>query len=63
MDALVVAVQDLLSELRISPEELAIMAKGYSPDYPGVLEGDAYSNCKIQLSAVTAKKLLEALIY
>ena len=61
MDALKVAVEDLLSELRISPAELEIMAWGYAPDYPGVLPKGGYSNCKVQLSTVTARKLFEAL--
>jgi outer membrane protein OmpA-like peptidoglycan-associated protein len=60
MDALTVATQDLLSELRINPEELRIMAKGYSPDYPGASK--KRSNCRVQLSHVTAKKLYDALI-
>ena len=54
-----VAVQDLLAELRIPPATLKLMAKGYSPDYPGMALPESY--CKIQLSAVVATKLIEAL--
>jgi hypothetical protein len=59
MDALTVATQDLLSELRINPEELKIMANGYAPNYPGASK--KYSDCKVQLSQVTARKLYDAL--
>ena len=61
MNALVVAVEDLLSELRINPSELKIMAHGYSPDYPGVNKKGEKSDCKVQLSAITARKLYDAL--
>lgn len=59
------AVFDLLSELRITPFDLSIMAKGKSPDYPGVLRDDNQheSNCKVQLSMVVASKLQTALEY
>ncbi len=60
-----VAVQDLLSELRIGPWELATMAKGYAPDYSGTLGpngtvASAHSTCKIQISQVVASKLVAA---
>ena len=64
MSKLKVAVQDLLAELRIGPAELKVMAKGYSPDYPGA-PFDKYLSrsadcCKIQLSQVVARKLVKA---
>lgn len=49
-------IQDILTELRISPKELVSMSNGYSPDYLG-----NRSNCKIQLSQVLALKLVEVL--
>jgi hypothetical protein len=62
-----VAVQDLLSELRIDPRCLQIMAEGYSPDYPGSstwndeFEGTwTNPHCKVQLSQVVAQKLIAA---
>jgi len=60
---LLTAVQDLLAELRISKLELAVMADGYSPDYPRVpgLHMSGKHHCKVQISAVAAKKLLEAM--
>lgn len=63
--ALLVAVQDLLSELRIDSKCLEVMANGYSPDYPGAVdlqEGEEYVNpyVKVQLSKVVARKLLDA---
>ena len=63
-NALQTAVFDLLSELRIDPKCLAVMANGYSPDYPGGaidLKSDKeWKNpyCKIQISRVVAQKLL-----
>ena len=60
-----VAVQDLLSELRIDEECLKVMAKGYSPDYPGSIRQDLLKSwvnpyCKVQLSSVVAQKLIGA---
>lgn len=61
-----VAVQDLLSELRIDEVCLEVMANGYSPDYPGgrklTKENLAWENphCKIQISKVVAQKLINA---
>jgi len=52
------AVQDLLCELRIRPQDLDAMVGGYSPDYPG---GPGWntggSTCKVQLSQIVARKL------
>jgi len=64
--ALAVAVQDLLCELRVDRKCLEIMANGYSPDYPGVPDcrvDEEWENPhpKVQISAVTAQKLLAAL--
>ena len=38
------------------------MAKGKSPDYPGVITKKDWQNphCKVQLSATVAKKLIDA---
>lgn len=60
--ALLTAVQDLLCELRIDERALKVMAKGYSPDYPGAIVEEGWSNphCKIQLSRVVAQKLIDA---
>jgi len=60
---LVTAVQDLLEELRIDRKELEAMADGYSPDYPGVpsLHLDNKHHCKVQISAVVAKELIETM--
>ena len=57
-----VAVQDLLAELRIDEVALKIMARGYSPDYPGVSIPDGWKNpmCKVQLSETVAQKLIAA---
>lgn len=61
-----VAIQDLLSELRIDATCLVVMAKGYSPDYPGAVDWPAgdprWKNpyCRVQLSKVVAEKLVEA---
>lgn len=58
------AVRDLLSELRIDPQALEVMARGYSPDYPGAVDLSDRSctnpNVKVQLSMVVAQKLLAA---
>ena len=64
------AVQDLLSELRIGPIDLTLMSDGFSPDYPGatqyfvsVKNRDVLykgSTCKIQISQVVARKLIDA---
>ncbi len=56
------ATRDLLSELRVGPENLEVMAKGYSPDYPGAPTSDPGkpSQCKVQLSKVVAGKLIAA---
>jgi len=61
-EQLKVAVQDLLAELRIDETCLELMAKGYSPDYPGVKSTSGWDNphCKIQLSQIVARKLLDA---
>jgi hypothetical protein len=59
--ALLTAVQDLLCELRINPDELQAMAAGFSPDYPGQEYATAdHARCRVQLSKTTAKKLLNA---
>ena len=50
---LIVAVQDLLKELRITPRELKTMGEGNSLGYFGVA-----SDSRVQLSSVVAKKLL-----
>lgn len=60
------AVEDLLCELRIDPTCLRIMARGYSPDYPGGPiprqdENWVNPNPKVQLSKVVADKLLHTL--
>lgn len=55
---LLTAVQDLLCELRINPDELNIMAKGVSPNYPGSAIED--STCKVQISKKVAGKLVLA---
>lgn len=58
------AVKDLLCELRIDGKCLEIMAKGYSPDYPGgSVDKLNWENphCKVQLSKVVAGKLLNTL--
>jgi len=66
-----VAVQDLLSELRIDEGCLRVMALGYSPDYPGGTAKELMDNlkkislwkdsyCKVQLSKVVAQKLIDA---
>lgn len=54
-------VLDLLSELRIGPTELHLMAHGLSPDYPGVLPEVKSTQPKVQISAKTASKLWENL--
>jgi len=60
-EQLKVAVQDLLAELRIDETCLELMAKGYSPDYPGVESSlECNPHCKIQLSQIVARKLLDA---
>lgn len=63
-ERLVTAVQDLLSELRIDEKCLEVMANGYSPDYLGAVEPGTtnwkYSPCKVQLSLVVARKLIDA---
>lgn len=61
-DQLQVAVQDLLTELRVEPSDLHAMAEGYSPDYPGGPNGElpSGSRCKIQISMVVANKLIGA---
>ncbi len=58
------AVYDLLSELRIDEKCLEVMANGYSPDYPGAVDlkvDEKWSNpyCKVQLSKVVSKKLID----
>ena len=60
------AVKDFLCELRIDGKCLEIMAKGYSPDYPGAINANDRLNwenphCKIQLSKVVAGKLLNTM--
>ena len=63
-DSLDNAVKDLLSELRIDPVGLSIMANGQSPDYPGATDSTGNkSNLspKVQLSQVVASKLLNTL--
>lgn len=57
------AVKDLLAELRIDYDSLSLMAKGYSPDYPGVSHKQNWINpyVKVQLSKIVAKKLLHNL--
>lgn len=67
-EALKVAVEDLLCELRIGRDDLAVMANGYAPNYPGALDvsgrGDSLppaSTCKVQISSVVAAKLEAAL--
>jgi len=58
-----VATQDLLCELNIRPSFLRLMAKGYSPSYPGTPETEkweVYPSHKVQLSQVVANKLLDA---
>ncbi len=62
------AVLNLLSELRIDKKCLSVMANGYSPDYPGALDtfpGEGWTNpcCKIQISKVVAKELIDAGIF
>ena len=62
-NALQNAVFDLLSEVRIDPKCLKVMANGYSPDYPGAIDlksDEKWENphCKIQISQVVAQKLL-----
>jgi hypothetical protein len=62
---LLMAVQDLLAELRIDELCLEKMAEGYSPDYPGAIdlaEGEMWNNphCKVQISKVVARKLIDA---
>ena len=64
-EALKVAVQDLLCELRIDEKCLQVMANGYSPDYPGAPDcavDEKWENpcCKVQLSRVVAQKLIAA---
>ena len=59
-----VAVQDLLCELRIDGVCLEVMARGYSPDYPGAVgtyKDGVWKNpsCKMQLSRVVAQKLID----
>jgi len=65
-NALQNAVFDLLSELRIDPKCLEVMANGYSPDYPGAIDlkrDEKWKNphCKVQISRVVAQKLLGTL--
>lgn len=65
LEALKVAVEDLLTELRIDEISLNAMAEGYSPDYPGSPLGDGkWDNpyCKVQLSKVVAQKLRNVLL-
>ena len=59
-DQLQVATEDLLCELRIDEKALHTMATGYSPDYPGVIPPSSMP--KIQISAVVAGKLFDALM-
>jgi len=68
-DQLHTAVCDLLAELRIDEPCLGVMAKGYSPDYPGVVFECPFKEapslppticCKVQLSKVVAQKLINA---
>ena len=61
-DQLRVAIQDLLTELRVDPSDLHAMAEGYSPDYPGGPNGElpSMSRCKVQISMVVANKLIDA---
>lgn len=62
------AVCDLLAELRIDEQCLMVMADGYSPDYPGgklnsrfrFIEPGKSPCCKVQLSKVVARKLINA---
>lgn len=59
------AVRDLLCELRIDDKSLETMARGYSPDYPGVSKpgrkrAQCSPVCKVQLSQVVAAKLPDA---
>jgi len=61
---LTIAVQDLLSELRIDETCLQAMSKGYSPDHPEFLPKDRKwknTHCKIQISQKIAEKLRDAL--
>lgn len=60
------AVKDFLEELRIDEESLRIMARGYSPDYPGAMDLSKGTKlgkpqCKIQISKVVAEKLVNTL--
>ena len=59
-DLLRVAVQDLLIELRISPEQLEIMAGGCSPEYVQFSRGINKPTCKVQISQMVARKLIDA---
>jgi len=61
-EQLKVAVQDLLCELRIGEVSLRIMAKGYSPSYPGGpgMEVAKEPGNVVQISQVVAQKLLDA---
>ncbi len=61
------AVRDLLCELRIDPQALEVMARGYSPDHPSVRADMVPADpncqrryCKVQLSQVVARQLLAA---
>jgi len=57
-DALVTAVQDLMCELRIRPEDLGSMSQGYSPSYPGVFDDFLPAVNVVQISKVVVGKLL-----
>jgi len=69
-DRLKIAVQDLLSELRITPNGLAAMAEGFSPSYPGKINvspsgaelnlHDTDRMNTINISKVVAVKLMDA---
>jgi len=52
-----VAVQDLLTELRIAPAHLSLMAQGFAPSYAGAPAGLPVPTCLVQLSPVVARKL------
>ena len=61
-DQLQIAVVDLLTELRVDPQDLRAMAEDYSPDYPGGPNGKtpSRSTCKVQISMVVANELIDA---
>ena len=60
-DKMLLAIQELLLELRIDDKCLEAMSKGYSPHTIEKKDGWVNPNCKIQLSQHTAKKIYDIL--